>query len=74
MEHTPLVLINRLHYRKKYEKQPKRPWQRLLESPSFGEETKAKLRHREGFSNSVKLKGLFDRVVADFLKDKPPKG
>jgi hypothetical protein len=43
-------------YKKIYEKVPKTPCQRLLESPELGEEYKAELRRRAALFNPITLK------------------
>jgi hypothetical protein len=54
-------------YKKLYEKSPKTPYQRLLESPEISEGSKAELRLRHHQSNPVELKRDLDRAVARLL-------
>ena len=55
-------------YKKIYEKEAKMPYQRLLESPDVGEESKAKLRCRAALLNPVQLKRAMDEVRDRLLK------
>jgi hypothetical protein len=55
-------------YKKIYEKDPKTPCQRLLESPCIGEECKAELRRRAALLNPVALKRGLDEVRDRLLK------
>src|SRR5215469_14789546 len=55
-------------YKKIYEKDPKTPCQRLLESPDLSEECKAELRRRAALLNPVKLKRCLDEARDRLLK------
>ena len=55
-------------YKKIYEKDPKPPCQRLLESPDLSEECKAELRRRMAALNPVELKRAMDKARDRLLK------
>jgi len=55
-------------YKKIYEKDPKTPYQRLLESPCISEECKAELRRRAALLNPVALKRGLDEARDRLLK------
>ena len=55
-------------YKKIYEKDPKTPYQRLLESPHIGDECKGELRRRAALLNPVKLKHQMDEARDRLLK------
>jgi hypothetical protein len=55
-------------YKKIYEKEPKTPCQRLLESPDVSEECKEELRRRKAVLNPVKLKRALDEARVRLLK------
>jgi hypothetical protein len=55
-------------YKKIYEKHPKTPYQRLLESPDISEECKAELRLRAALLNPVALKRGMDEARDRLLK------
>jgi hypothetical protein len=55
-------------YKKIYEKVPKTPCQRLLESPDLAEEHKAELRRRAALFNPVALKREMDKARERLLK------
>jgi hypothetical protein len=55
-------------YKKIYEKEPKTPYQRLLESLDVSEESKRELRRRAGLLNPVELKRGLDEA-----RDRPLK-
>jgi hypothetical protein len=55
-------------YKKVYEKEPKTPCQRLLESPLVSEESKAELRRRKSGSDPVVLNNSLNRAVERLLK------
>jgi hypothetical protein len=61
-------------YKKIYEKVPKTPCQRLLESPELDEEHKAELRRRPVFFNPVTLKREIDEAKERLLKLAAQKG
>jgi hypothetical protein len=50
------------------------PHQRLVESPDIEEGYKAELRRRAALYNPVKLKGLVDQEVTEFLRINRQKG
>jgi hypothetical protein len=55
-------------YKKVYEKSPKTPYQRLLESPDVSEETKAELARRKNAQDPVALNRQLNRAVERLLK------
>ena len=55
-------------YKKIYEKDPKPPFQRLLESPDISDECKEELRRRAAFLNPVDLKRALDKARDHLLK------
>jgi len=55
-------------YKKIYEKDPKTPCQRLLESPDISDECKAELRRRKAALNPVELKHALDGARDRLLK------
>jgi hypothetical protein len=55
-------------YKKIYEKNPKTPYQRLLESAHISEECKAELRRRAALLNPVELKRKMDEARDRLLK------
>ena len=55
-------------YKKIYEKDPKTPYQRLLDSEDISEECKAELRRRAAFFNPVELKRGMDEARDRLLK------
>ncbi|MDR0403101.1 MAG: transposase family protein [Treponema sp.] len=55
-------------YRKIYEKTPKTPFQRLLESPDVSEESKAELRRRKSLYNPAALNAALNKSVTQLLK------
>jgi hypothetical protein len=55
-------------YKKIYEKDPKTPCQRILESPDVSDECKAVLRHRASLLNPVALKREMDEARDRLLK------
>ena len=55
-------------YRKIYEKEPKTPYQRLLESAHISDECKEELRRRAGLFNPIALKRQMDEAVDRLLK------
>ena len=55
-------------YKKIYEKDPKTPYQRLLESPDISDECKAELRQRAIQLNPVSLKRSMDKARDRLLK------
>jgi hypothetical protein len=55
-------------YKKIYEKVPKTPCQRLLESPEVSDECKAELRRRQSGLNPVTLKREMDEARERLLK------
>jgi hypothetical protein len=61
-------------YKKIYEKMPKTPCQRLLESPELEEEQKAELRRRQELFNPVTLKRKMDEARERLLKLAAQKG
>jgi hypothetical protein len=56
------------HYRKVYEKQPRTPYKRLLESPDVSEESKDELQRRRQEQNPVDLNCRLNEAVARLLK------
>jgi hypothetical protein len=55
-------------YKKIYEKSPKTPCQRLLESPLVSEESKAELKRRKSAYNPVVLNSRLNRAIERLLK------
>jgi len=55
-------------YKKIYEKDPKPPYKRLLESPDLSEECKAELRRRASLLNPIHLKQHMDEALDRLLK------
>jgi hypothetical protein len=55
-------------YKKVYEKTPKTPCQRLLESPEISEETKAELTRRKSAQDPVVLNSRLNEAVERLLK------
>jgi hypothetical protein len=62
------------HYRKVYEKQPKTPCQRLLDSPDISGECKAELRRRKALYNPSVLNTLLNAAVEHLLRINREKG
>jgi hypothetical protein len=60
--------------RKIYEKAPKTPFQRLLESPDVSEESKAELRRRKTLCNPAVLNAAVNKAVKRLLKINGEKG
>jgi hypothetical protein len=54
-------------YKKVYEKSPKTPCQRLLESPDVSEESKAELMRRKSVQNPVALNSQLNKAVERLL-------
>ena len=61
-------------YRKIYEKEPKTPYQWLLESPQVSDETKGELRLEAAALNPVELKKAFNRARDALLQYSREKG
>jgi hypothetical protein len=61
-------------YRKIYEKAPKTPYQRLLESPDVSEGSKAELRRRKTLYNPAVLNAAVNNAVKRLLKINGEKG
>jgi hypothetical protein len=61
-------------YKKIYEKAPKTPYQRLLESPDVSEESKAELRRRKALYNPAVLNAAVNKAVKRLLKINGEKG
>jgi hypothetical protein len=55
-------------YKKIYEKEPKTPYQRLLESPHISEECKEELRRRAALLNPIDLKRKMDNAREQLFK------
>jgi hypothetical protein len=55
-------------YKKIYEKDPKPPYKRLVESPDLSEECKEELRRRKAALNPVELKRALDDARDRLLK------
>ena len=55
-------------YKKIYEKPPKTPYQRLLESPDISDEHKEELRRRAALLNPITLKRSLDEALLRLLK------
>jgi hypothetical protein len=55
-------------YKKIYEKEPKTPYQRLLESPDISDECKEELRRRAALLNPIELKRAMDKARDRLLK------
>jgi hypothetical protein len=55
-------------YKKIYEKDPKPPFQRLLESPDLSDECKEELHRRKAALNPVELKRALDEARDRLLK------
>jgi hypothetical protein len=55
-------------YKKVYEKEPKTPYQRLVESPDVSDECKAELERRKAGQNPVELNRLLNEAVDRLLK------
>jgi hypothetical protein len=55
-------------YKKIYEKDPKPPYQRLLDSPDLSEECKAEIRRRKAELNPIELKRALDEARDRLLK------
>jgi hypothetical protein len=55
-------------YRKVYEKEPRTPYERLMESPDISEERKAELRRRRAGHNPVELNRKLNVAVEKLLK------
>jgi hypothetical protein len=51
-----------------YEKNPRTPWDRLMESPDISEESKAELRRRRALYNPVELNRKLNEAVEKLLK------
>jgi hypothetical protein len=60
-------------YKKVYEKEPRTPWERLMESPDISEESKAELRRRAQY-NPVELNRRLNEAVEQLLKLNREKG
>ena len=56
------------HYKKVYEKQPRTPYERLMESPDVSAECKAELERRRGGRNPVELNRKLNEAVGLLLK------
>jgi hypothetical protein len=54
-------------YKKVYEKSPKTPCQRLLESPDASEETKAELTRRKSAQDLVAMNSLLNEAIERLL-------
>jgi hypothetical protein len=61
-------------YKKVYEKAPRTPWERLMESPDISEESKAELRRRRALYNPVELNRKLNEAVERLLKLNREKG
>jgi hypothetical protein len=61
-------------YHKIYEKSPKTPYQRLLESAEVSEKSKAELRRRKNGSDPVALNSQLNRAIQRLLKLNGEKG
>jgi len=61
-------------YKKIYEKKPKTPCERLLESPLVSEECKAELLRRKSLYNPVVLNAGINKAVAELLRINREKG
>jgi hypothetical protein len=61
-------------YKKIYEKSPKTPCQRLLESAEVSEESKAELRRRKNGSDPVVLNSCLNRAIERVLNINGEKG
>jgi hypothetical protein len=55
-------------YKKVYEKAPKTPYERLMESPLVGDKSKAELTRRKGIYNPLRLNEGLNRAVAALLR------
>ncbi|MDR2741694.1 MAG: hypothetical protein LBB98_06015, partial [Treponema sp.] len=55
-------------YRKVYEKEPRTPYERLMESPDVSEECKAELLRRKAGNNPVELNRRLNEAVEQILK------
>jgi len=55
-------------YRRKYEKEPKTPYQRMLEHKDVSDKAKQKLREEHAKLNPLLLKREIDRLIAKLLK------
>jgi hypothetical protein len=55
-------------YKKVYEKTPKTPYQRLMESPHVSDESKEELKRRKGLYNPLRLNDGLNRAVAALLR------
>jgi hypothetical protein len=55
-------------YRKVYEKQPRAPYERLMESPDISEKCKGELERRRAEQNPVELNRNLNEAVARLLK------
>jgi hypothetical protein len=51
-----------------YEKAPKTPYQRLMESPHVSDESKEELKRRKGLYNPLRLNEGLNRAVAALLQ------
>jgi hypothetical protein len=54
--------------RKVYEKEPRTPYERLMESPDVSEECKAELLRRKAGNNPVELNRRLNEAVGQILK------
>jgi hypothetical protein len=61
-------------YKKIYEKNPKTPYERLLESPLVSEESKAELKRRKSASEPVALNSRLNRAIERLLHINRKKG
>ncbi|MFP3089226.1 transposase family protein [Treponema sp. TIM-1] len=61
-------------YKKIYEKDPRTPYERLLESPDISEECKVELRRRQALNNPVALNRSLNEAVEHLLKIHREKG
>lgn len=55
-------------YKRRYEKKPQTPYQRMLAHPAVSEEVKERLRIEHGQLNPLLLKREIDRLIAKILK------
>jgi transposase InsO family protein len=55
-------------YKKVYEKAPRTPYERLMESPDVSSESKAELQRRRAEQNPVELNGRLNEAVGELLK------
>jgi hypothetical protein len=55
-------------YKKVYEKKPRTPYERLMESPEVSPEYKAELQRRKTIYNPVELNRCLNKAVGQLLK------